>query len=53
MKILQNEKGAAESEYGVDVIIENLDEFALGGLSFCQLTNADYITRVLTPAAVG
>jgi hypothetical protein len=53
MKILQNEKYAAESECGVDVVIEDLDEFAIGGLAFCQLTNADYITRVMAPVSVG
>jgi hypothetical protein len=44
---------ATEVAFGIDVVIEDLDEFALGELNFCQLTNADYITQVMAPVAVG
>lgn len=44
---------ATESARGIDVVIEDLDEFAVGRATFCQLTNADYVTQVMAPVAVG
>jgi len=53
-------RDATEFACGIDVVIEDLDEFAVGRSAFCQLTNADYVAQVadyvaqvMAPVAVG
>jgi hypothetical protein len=53
MEIWQSMRDATESARGIDVVIEDLDEFAVGRPAFCQLTNADYVTQVMAPVVVG
>ena len=53
MEIWQSMRDATESACSIDVVIEDLDEFAVGRAAFCQLTNADYVTQVMAPVAVG
>lgn len=45
MEIYQGRQDAteAESSYGIDLVIEHLDEFAADRPTICQLTNADYV----------
>jgi hypothetical protein len=52
MEIYRDMQDATEFAF-VDVVIEDLDEFAIGSSGLCQLTNADYITRVMAPVLVG
>ena len=60
MEICQSMRDATEFACGIDVVIEDLDEFAVGRSAFCQLTNADYVAQVadyvaqvMAPVAVG
>jgi hypothetical protein len=45
MEIYQGMQDATKSEssYGIDLVIEHLDEFSVGRATICQLTNADYV----------
>ena len=49
MEIYQGRQDAAEAEssYGIDLVIEHLDEFAADRPSICQLTNADYVVYAM------
>lgn len=54
METTRGVRGAAESVCAIDMVIEDLDEFAVdrAGNCFCA-TNADYITQAMAPVAVG
>jgi hypothetical protein len=45
MEIYQDRQAATESQSscGIDLVIDNLDEFAAARSTVCQLTNADYV----------
>jgi hypothetical protein len=53
MEINKGMDDVTESSSGIDLLIENLDEFAVGRSAFCQLTNADYVVYGAAPGSIG
>jgi hypothetical protein len=53
MEIYQGRQDGTESSSGIDLVIESLDEFAVGRSAFCQLTNADYVVYSTAPGSIG
>jgi len=49
---IQSLRDANESARGIDLVIEDLDEFAVGRSALCQLTNADYVIQAMALVAV-
>jgi hypothetical protein len=54
METYQCMRDAGETSPGIDLVIENLDEFACGyaGNCYCS-TAADYVIRTPAPAGIG